>query len=212
MKMILKLLPWFFLALFGAEIVAVFMPKNDGELHVREFARLPVLLDGRIQAIAGNEDLHIVHGTQRAYERQEEIHTLLPAHQTTGPYHDRSRRCRYSGGIWGEERAVHGVRHDCGFRTARHQRVGHVEEGGADENQACAACEDGRNDFGSDEHLLTYVIPTTAAHDWDTQELSEHRGQVASRIDEISQDDIKRLPLMLGLRPDTQGLYRWRRT
>jgi len=68
--------------------------------------------------------------------------------------------------------------------------------------------EDGRNDFGVMNISLLIVIPTTAAHDWDTQELSEHRGQVASRIDEISQDDIKRLPLMLGLRPDTQGLYR----
>src|SRR6266699_1441020 len=96
--------------------------------------------------------------------------------------------------------------------TTRYQRVGHVEEGGADENQACAACEDCRDDFGSDEHLLTYVIPTTATHNRDTQELSEHRGQIASRIDEIRQDDIKRLPLMLGLRPDPQGLHRWRRT
>src|SRR5215831_20626644 len=31
-----------------------------------------VLVDGRIQAIAGNENVHIVHGTQYAYERQEE--------------------------------------------------------------------------------------------------------------------------------------------
>jgi hypothetical protein len=49
MKKLLKILPWIFVAIFGAEIVAVFMPKKDGELHLREFARLPVLLSGRIQ-------------------------------------------------------------------------------------------------------------------------------------------------------------------
>jgi cytochrome c-type biogenesis protein CcsB len=49
MKKILKLLPWFFLALFGTEIIAVLMPKKDGIFHVREFARLPVLLNGRVQ-------------------------------------------------------------------------------------------------------------------------------------------------------------------
>jgi len=62
MKMILRLLPWFFLALFGAEIVAVFMPKKDGELHVREFARLPVLMNGRVQpfdSVARNTLLQI---------------------------------------------------------------------------------------------------------------------------------------------------------
>ncbi len=49
MKKLLTILPWIFVAIFGAEIVAVFMPKKDGELHLREFARLPVLLSGRIQ-------------------------------------------------------------------------------------------------------------------------------------------------------------------
>src|SRR6187399_621354 len=49
MKWIYKTLPWFFLGLFGIEIIAVMMPKRDGEFHVREFARLPVLLGGRIQ-------------------------------------------------------------------------------------------------------------------------------------------------------------------
>ncbi len=49
MKWIYKVLPWFFLALFGLEIVVVMLPKRDGEFHVREFARLPVLLGGRIQ-------------------------------------------------------------------------------------------------------------------------------------------------------------------
>lgn len=49
MKRIFKFLPWFFLALFATEIVAVLMPKKDGLFHVREFAKLPVLLNGRVQ-------------------------------------------------------------------------------------------------------------------------------------------------------------------
>src|ERR1017187_4982937 len=62
MKPLLKLIPWFFVALFGAEIVAVMMPKRDGEYHVREFGRLPVLLNGRIQpydSVARNTLLQI---------------------------------------------------------------------------------------------------------------------------------------------------------
>ena len=49
MKTLLKILPWFFLALFGAEIIAILAPKRDGEFHAREFGRLPALLEGRIQ-------------------------------------------------------------------------------------------------------------------------------------------------------------------
>ena len=62
MKLLLKLIPWFFVALFGAEIVAVMLPKKDGEYHVREFGRLPVLLSGRIQpfdSVARNSLLQI---------------------------------------------------------------------------------------------------------------------------------------------------------
>ena len=62
MKPLLKLIPWLFLALFGAEIVAVMLPKKDGEFHVREFGRLPVLLSGRIQpfdSVARNTLLQI---------------------------------------------------------------------------------------------------------------------------------------------------------
>jgi cytochrome c-type biogenesis protein CcsB len=62
MKSLLRLIPWFFVALFGAEIVAVMMPKKDGEYHVREFGRLPVLLSGRIQpfdSVARNTLLQI---------------------------------------------------------------------------------------------------------------------------------------------------------
>jgi cytochrome c-type biogenesis protein CcsB len=62
MKLVFKLIPWFFVALFGAEIIAVMLPKPDGEYHVREFGRLPVLLSGRIQpfdSVARNSLLQI---------------------------------------------------------------------------------------------------------------------------------------------------------
>ncbi len=62
MKFPFKLIPWFFVALFGAEIIAVMLPKKDGEYHVREFGRLPVLLNGRIQpfdSVARNSLLQI---------------------------------------------------------------------------------------------------------------------------------------------------------
>ena len=49
MKALYKFIPWLIVAVFAAEIVAVFMPKREGEFHVREFGRLPVLMNGRIQ-------------------------------------------------------------------------------------------------------------------------------------------------------------------
>ena len=49
MKKLLNILPWVILAVFITEIVAVMMPKQDRDLHTREFGRLPVLLNGRIQ-------------------------------------------------------------------------------------------------------------------------------------------------------------------
>ena len=51
MKKLLKLLPWFCLALFATEIIVVMLPKRDGEFHAREFGRLPALLNGRIQPL-----------------------------------------------------------------------------------------------------------------------------------------------------------------
>src|SRR6185503_11386767 len=51
LRMFCKVLPWFLLALFATEIVAILMPKKEGEFHTREFARLPVLLNGRIQPL-----------------------------------------------------------------------------------------------------------------------------------------------------------------
>ncbi len=62
MKFLCKLLPWLFVALFGTEIIAVMLPRKDGEYHVREFGRLPVLLNGRIQpfdSVARNSLLQI---------------------------------------------------------------------------------------------------------------------------------------------------------
>src|SRR5205085_10515033 len=62
MKALSKIIPWLFLALFASEIIAVMLPKKDGEFHVREFGRLPVLLNGRIQpfdSVARNALLQI---------------------------------------------------------------------------------------------------------------------------------------------------------
>ncbi len=62
MKSIFKILPWLFVALFLSEIIAVLAPKKDGEFHVREFARIPVLLNGRVQpfdSVARNSLLQI---------------------------------------------------------------------------------------------------------------------------------------------------------
>jgi len=62
MKSLWRVLPWCFVALFTCEIVAVMAPKKDGEFHVREFGRLPVLLSGRIQpfdSVARNALLQI---------------------------------------------------------------------------------------------------------------------------------------------------------
>jgi cytochrome c-type biogenesis protein CcsB len=49
LKIVYKIAPWFFVGLFALEIFFVMKPKKDRELHVREFGRLPVLLNGRIQ-------------------------------------------------------------------------------------------------------------------------------------------------------------------
>jgi cytochrome c-type biogenesis protein CcsB len=62
MKTLFKLLPWLLVALFGIDVVIAFLPKKDGEFHTREFGRLPVLLDGRIQpfdSVARNSLLQI---------------------------------------------------------------------------------------------------------------------------------------------------------
>src|SRR5437899_5301940 len=62
MKKLYRIMPWLFVALFAAEIIAVMAPKKDGEFHVRAFGRLPVLLGGRVQpmdSVARNSLLQI---------------------------------------------------------------------------------------------------------------------------------------------------------
>src|ERR1022692_610649 len=62
MKALGKILPWCLFALFATEIIVVLLPKKDGEFHTREFGRLPVLLNGRIQpydSVARNTLLQI---------------------------------------------------------------------------------------------------------------------------------------------------------
>src|SRR6476660_7201783 len=49
LKVVYKIAPWFFVGLFALEIFFVMKPKKDREFHVREFGRLPVLQNGRIQ-------------------------------------------------------------------------------------------------------------------------------------------------------------------
>ena len=51
MRKLLTYLPWFFVALFATEIVAILAPKKEGPLHVAAFGKLPALLEGRIQPI-----------------------------------------------------------------------------------------------------------------------------------------------------------------
>jgi len=62
MKWLWKTLPWLLVALFATEVTVVMLPKKDGEFHLREFGRLPALLDGRIQpfdSVARNSLLQI---------------------------------------------------------------------------------------------------------------------------------------------------------
>lgn len=62
MRFFLRIVPWFFVVLFGAEIVAVMLPRKDGEYAISEFGRLPVLLNGRVQpfdSVARNSLLQI---------------------------------------------------------------------------------------------------------------------------------------------------------
>src|SRR4051812_20687698 len=62
MKSLLRLVPWLFVGLFATEVIVVSLPKKDGEFHVREFGRLPVLLGGRVQpfdSVARNTLLQI---------------------------------------------------------------------------------------------------------------------------------------------------------
>ena len=57
-----KWVPWILTAVFAAWIISALFPKRDKEFHTREFGRLPVLLNGRIQpfdSVARNSLLQI---------------------------------------------------------------------------------------------------------------------------------------------------------
>jgi cytochrome c-type biogenesis protein CcsB len=61
--LLLRVVPLALLALFAADILfSMIVPKKDGQYHAREFGRLPVLLNGRIQpfdSVARNSLLQI---------------------------------------------------------------------------------------------------------------------------------------------------------
>lgn len=62
MKMLKRLVPWLLLALFVAELVAIMFPRQQTGFHYRDFGRLPVLLNGRVQpfdSVARNALLQI---------------------------------------------------------------------------------------------------------------------------------------------------------
>jgi cytochrome c-type biogenesis protein CcsB len=65
MKKLARWIPWLFVALFATEIIAILAPKKDAEFHVRDFGRIPALLDGRIQPLdsVGLNSLRQLRGT-----------------------------------------------------------------------------------------------------------------------------------------------------
>jgi len=62
---LLKLLPWTLLAVFAADIVAILLPRPEGEFHLQAFGRLPVLANGRVQPFdsLGRNSLMQIRGT-----------------------------------------------------------------------------------------------------------------------------------------------------
>lgn len=65
MKRIYQVIPWALLGVFALEILVVMAPKKDGEFHTREWGRLPVLLNGRVQPFdsVGRNSLLQIRGT-----------------------------------------------------------------------------------------------------------------------------------------------------
>jgi cytochrome c-type biogenesis protein CcsB len=61
----LKVMPWALLAVFAADIVAILLPRPEGEFHLQEFGRLPVLANGRVQPFdsLGRNSLLQIRGT-----------------------------------------------------------------------------------------------------------------------------------------------------
>jgi ABC-type transport system involved in cytochrome c biogenesis permease subunit len=57
-----KYLPWILLAVFAVEVLVALRPKTESGFHTREFGKLPVLLNGRVQpldSVARNSLLQI---------------------------------------------------------------------------------------------------------------------------------------------------------
>jgi cytochrome c-type biogenesis protein CcsB len=62
MKLLKRLVPWLLLALFVGELLAMMFPRQQTGFHYRDFGRLPVLLNGRVQpfdSVARNALLQI---------------------------------------------------------------------------------------------------------------------------------------------------------
>lgn len=64
-RLFFKLTPWCLLAVFVAEVVAILLPRPEGEFHVQAFGRLPALLNGRVQPFdsVGRNALLQIRGT-----------------------------------------------------------------------------------------------------------------------------------------------------
>lgn len=64
-QLLFKLTPWCLLAVFVAEVVAILLPRPEGEFHLQAFGRLPVLLNGRVQPFdsVGRNALLQIRGT-----------------------------------------------------------------------------------------------------------------------------------------------------
>ena len=60
-----RIVPWLLLAVFVAELVAIVIPRKQTGLQLREFGSLPVLLNGRMQAMdsVGRNSLLQIRGT-----------------------------------------------------------------------------------------------------------------------------------------------------
>ena len=71
-----KRLPWILTAVLGVWLLAGFVPPRDGEgFHIKEFGRLPVLLNGRVQpfdSVARNS-LLTCEESRRSPKKREEL-------------------------------------------------------------------------------------------------------------------------------------------
>src|SRR5436309_332812 len=71
-----KLIPWILVAGFAAWVLSSVRPKTEPDFHTREFAKLPVLLNGRIQpldSVARNSLLQLRTKQTVALEGKKEL-------------------------------------------------------------------------------------------------------------------------------------------